>query len=323
MKRVWAAALAAIVAVTASGEGRAQTYPDRPIRAVVPFAAGSATDTVARVFAERMSQTLGQPIVVDNRPGASGMLGAEAVASAPPDGYTILVGTNSTNAAAPALFRTVPFDIERSFATISYLAQVPLVVAVPASSNIRTLRELLDAARSRPGETTFASASSSQRVSSEMLAAMTGVRLTHVPYRAGPQAMQDLIAGRVGIFTADLAVMLPQIRGGTVRPLAVTARERAPQLPDVPTVDEAAGIRGYELIAWFGLWAPAGTPQPVIDRLNAAARQAAESAEVRERLGGNLGMTVRASTPAELTAIVRAEAEKWAKAVADAGIERE
>jgi len=317
--RIAAAALAVALALPAF----AQQYPTRPIRAIVPFAAGSATDTVARVFADRMSQILGQPIVIDNRAGASGLLGADAAAKSPPDGYTILVGTNSTNAAAPALFRSVPYDMERDFAPISFLCSVPLVVAVPNASPVRTLRELIDRARARPGETTFASASASQRVSTEMLATMAGIRMTHVPYRAGPQAMQDLVAGRVDVFTADFAVMLPQVRGNNVRALAITSRVRSPMVPDVPTVEEAGGLQGYELIAWFGMFAPAGTPPAIIQRLNAAVREAAASPEVRERLGTGMGMFIQPGTPEELAANVRSEAAKWARAVEAAGIERE
>lgn len=316
---------AATLAILALGvhAASAQAYPTKPIRFVVAFAAGSATDTVARVFADRMQVSLGQPIVVDNRPGASGLLGADVVAKAEPDGYTILVGTNSTNAAANALFRTVPFNMERDFAPISFLASVPLIVAVPANSPHRTLRDFIEHARRNPGTVNFASASSSQRVSSEMLGSMTGIRMNHVPYRSGPQAMQDLIAGRVDMFTADLAVMLPQVRGNTIRPLAVTSRARAPQAPDVPTVDEAAGVSGYELIAFFQLMAPANTPAPIIQRLNQAVREAAATAEVRERLGGAAGMLVEVSSPEELRERLRVEAEKWAKAVADAGIEKQ
>lgn len=300
----------------------AQPYPNRPIRVIVPFAAGSATDTVARVFMNHVSQRLGQPVVIDNRPGANGLLGAEAAAKSPNDGYTLLVGTNSTNAAAPALFRTVPFQ-ESDFQPISFLSSVPLIVAVTNSFPATTLRELLDRARAEPESVLYAAASSSQRVSSAMLASMAGVRMSYVPYRAGPQAMTDLVGGRVHMYTADLAVMLPQVRGGNVRALAVTSRQRSPSIPELPTVEEAAGLQGYELIAWFGLFAPAGTPRDVVDRLNAAIREAAQTAEVRDRLVDNLGMVVAPSTPEELAARVREEAAKWARAVADAGIERE
>lgn len=301
----------------------AQTYPTRAIRAVVPFAAGSATDTVARTFADKMQGPLGQSIVLENRPGANGMLGADAVAKAAPDGYTVLFGTNSTNAAAPALFNNVPFDMFNDFQPVSFLASVPLIIAVNKDLPVNNLREFIDYVRARPGQVTFASASASQRVSSEMFASMTGLRMQHIPYRQGPQAMQDMIAGRVAMFTADLAVMLPQVRGGTIKPLAVTSRARAPQVPDLPTVDEAAGTRGYELIAWFGLFTPARTPLPAVERLNAAVRAAGQDADLRRVLGESLGMQVAPSTPAELSQRVVAEAKVWADAVAAAGIEKQ
>lgn len=300
----------------------AQTYPNRPIRAIVPFAAGSATDIVARTFADQMSKTLGQPIVIENRPGANGLIGADAVAKAANDGYTVLVGTNSTNAAAPALFNNVPFDMHKDFQPVSFLCSVPLIVAVANSVPARSLRELIDLAKSRT-DLTFASASSSQRVSTEMLLAMTGMKMTHVFYRSGPNAMQDLIAGRVTLFTADLGVMLPQVRGGTVRALAVTSQQRTPQMPDLPTVDEAAGTKGYELIAWFGLFTPAGVPNEVVTKLNEAVRNAAASAEVKAALTDRLGMLIAPSSPEELAARVNAEALKWAEAARVAGIEKQ
>jgi tripartite-type tricarboxylate transporter receptor subunit TctC len=299
-------------------------WPDgKVIKAIVPFAAGSATDTIARVYAEQMAKTLGTSIVIENRAGANGMLGADAVAKATPDGFTILVGTNSTNAAAPALFKTVPFDHEKDFAPIAYMGHVPLLVCVPAKSEFKTLNDLIAAGKANPGKLNFGSASSSQRVSTEMLMSMAGFRMNLVTYRASPQAVTDLITGQIDVFVADLAVMLPQVQGGAIRALAITASKRAPQLPDLPTVEEAAGLKGYELIAWFGAFAPAATPAPIIARLNDAVVKAAASPEVRERLGAGLGITVASSTPAELAANVRTESAKWQKAVADAGIEKQ
>lgn len=321
-RRTLLAATMALGLFASAGAAWAQSYPNRPIRAIVPFAAGSATDIVARTFADQMAKTLGQSIVIENRPGANGLIGADAVAKATPDGYTILIGTNSTNAAAPALFNNVPFDMNKDFQPISFLSSVPLIVAVPNTLPVRTLRELIDYARGRT-DLTFASASASQRVSTEMLMAMTGMKMTHVFYRSGPNAMQDLIAGRVTLFTADLGVMLPQVRGGTVRPLAVTSQQRSAQVPDLPTVDEAAGTKGYELIAWFGMFAPAGVPAEVTARLNAAVRAAAAAPELRTALGENLGMVIAPSSPEELAARVVSEAAKWAEAARVAGIEKQ
>jgi tripartite-type tricarboxylate transporter receptor subunit TctC len=315
------ASAALVLPRAASAQG---AWPDgKVIKAIVPFAAGSATDTIARVYAEQMAKTLGTSIIIENRAGANGMLGADAVAKAAPDGFTILVGTNSTNAAAPALFKTVPFDHEKDFAPIAYMGHVPLLVCVPAKSEFKTLNDLIAAGKANPGKLNFASASSSQRVSTEMLMSMAGFKMNLVTYRASPQAVTDLITGQIDVFVADLAVMLPQVQGGAIRALAITASKRAPQLPDLPTVEEAAGLKGYELIAWFGAFAPSATPAPVIARLNDAVVKAAASPEVRERLGAGLGITVASSTPAELAANVKTESAKWQKAVADAGIEKQ
>ena len=314
--------LAAVLATPMAGL-RAQEWPAGPVRAIVPFAPGSATDTVARLFAERMRETLGHPVVIENRAGASGLIGAEAVARAPADGMTILFCTNSTNAAANALFRRVPFDMERDFVPVSLMASVPLLVAVPAASPHRTLNDLLAAARARPDAVTFASGSSSQRVASEMLASMAGVKMLHVPYRSSPAAVQDLIAGRVDVFIADQAVILPPTQGGQLRVLGVTTRERSPQLPEIPTVAEAGNLPGYELFAWFVLAAPTGTPAAHIARLNAAVRHASANPELRQRLEQVLGMTVTPSTPEEAAAFMRSETVKWTNAIRAAGIEPE
>jgi tripartite-type tricarboxylate transporter receptor subunit TctC len=319
-RRPLLAALPALVLAPAAGAQA--TWPTGPLRGIVPFAPGSATDTVARLYADRMRDALGHPVVIENRAGANGLIGAEAVARAAPDGTTLLFGTNSTNAAANALFRRVPFDMERAFAPVSTLASVPLVVAVRAESPHRTLTDLLAVARARPEAITYASASSSQQVATEMLASMAGVKLLRVPYRASPAAVQDLMAGRVDLFVADQAVILPQVGHG-LRALAVTTRERSAQLPDVPTVGQAASLPNYELFAWFLLAAPAGTPAPVIARLNEAVRQAAASPELRDRLGGALGMAIRTSSPEEAAAFVAAETRKWTEAIRAAGIEPE
>jgi tripartite-type tricarboxylate transporter receptor subunit TctC len=314
--------LAAAPAVLAT-PALAQSWPAGPIRGICPFAPGSATDIVARLFADAMRPTLGHPVVIENRAGAGGMLGAEAVARAAPDGMTVLFGTNSTNAAANALFRRVPFDMERAFTPISTLASVPLIAAVKADSPHRTLAELLTAARARPEAITYAQASSSQRVAAEMLASMAGAKMLMVPYRSSPLAVQDLIAGRVDLFVADQAVILPQVQAGTLRALGVTTKERSAQLPDVPTIAEAANLPNYELFAWFVLAAPAGTPALPIARLNAAVRAAMEQPELRERLASGLGMAVRPSTPEEAATFVAAETVKWTNAIRAAGIDPE
>ena len=299
----------------------AQAWPSGPVRAIVPFAPGSATDTVGRLLAEGMRATLGQPVVVENRAGANGLIGAEAVARATPDGNTLLVGTNSTNAAARALFRNVPFDMENGFIPVSTIATVPLLVAVKADSPYRTLAELIAAARARPEGITYATASSSQQVAAASLAAQAGVQMLGVPYRSSPLAVQDMLAGRVDLFIADQAVILPQAQAGALRILAVTSAERSAAVPEVPTVREAGNLPDYEVIAWFCLFAPAGTPADRVALLNRAVVAAAAGEEMRSRLVGALGMTMRSSTPEQAVAFVRAETTKWTNAIRQAGIE--
>lgn len=307
-------------ALLCSSTALAQAWPDRPIKAVVPFAAGSATDTIGRAFAMKMQEALGQPIVIDNKPGVNGMLGADAVAKAAPDGYTILIGTNSTNAALKSLMKQLPYDQDKAFAPVAYMGSVPLIMAVNNDVPAKTLRELVDMAKAKPTFVTFASASTSQLVSTEMMAGMTGIQLTNVPYKSGPAAMTDLIGGQVNMFSADFAVMLPQVKAGKVRGLAVTSAKRSPAVPDLPTVNEALGLKDYELIAYFAVFAPAGTPADIVNKLNQAVNAAANSKEVQERFAG-IGFAVDPGTPADLAKRSAAETAKWAKAIRDAKIE--
>ncbi|MEY2683665.1 MAG: hypothetical protein RJA09_809 [Pseudomonadota bacterium] len=313
---LWVLALAACGATSAL----AQNYPDKPIKAVVPFAAGSATDQIGRAFAQKMQEALGQPVVIDNKPGVNGMLGADAVAKATPDGYTILIGTNSTNAALKSLMKQLPYDQDKAFAPVAYMGSVPLIMAVHPDVPAKNLKELVDAAKAKPGSINFASASTSQLVSTEMLAGMAGVKLTNVPYKSGPAAMTDLIGGVVHMFSADFAVMLPQVKAGKVRGLAVTSTKRSPAVPELPTVNEALGWKDYELIAYFAVFAPAGTPPDVVAKLNKAVNAAANSKDVQEKFAA-IGFAVDPGTPEDLAKRSVAETAKWAKAIADAKIQ--
>ena len=310
-------ALTALLPATTFGQG----YPTKPGKFVVPFAAGSATDQISRAFADHMTKTLGQPIVIDNKPGANGMLGAAEVAKSAPDGYTVLIGTNSTNAALKYLQKTLPYNQDTAFAPVAYLGSVPLIVAVNNDVPVKNLVDLVTLARTKPGYITFASASTSQLVSTTMLASMAGVEMLNVPYKAGPAAMMDLIGGQVMMFTADFAVMLPQVKGGKIRGLAVTSTKRSPAIPELPTVNEALGIKDYELIAWFGAYAPAGTPPDVVAKLNQAFNAAANDKALQEKFASNLGFTVEPGTPDALAARTQAETAKWANYVKIAKIE--
>ena len=314
---VVAAALAAF-----AGAAFAQPYPNKPIRAVVPFAAGSATDQIGRAFAEKMSQLLGQQVVIDNKPGANGMIGADAVAKAAPDGYTILFGTNSTNAALKYLMKKLPYDQDTAFAPVAYIGSVPLMVAVNNDFPAKTLKEFVDLAKAKPGQVSFAYASTSQQVSSEMLSSMAGVKMNPVPYKSGPAAMTDLIGGTVNMFTADFAVTVPQHKAGKIRGLAVTSSKRSAAVPELPTVNEALGLKDYELTAYFAIFAPAGTPRDVIVRLNEAANRAASDKEILDKFAPN-GFVVEPGTPEALAARNRSETAKWEKAIREAGIEQQ
>jgi tripartite-type tricarboxylate transporter receptor subunit TctC len=298
----------------------AQPYPNKPIRAVVPFAAGSATDQIGRAFAEKMSVTLGQPIVIDNKPGANGMLGADIVAKAPADGYTILVGTNSTNAALKYLMKKLPYDQDTAFTPVGYIGSVPLMVAVNNDVPAKTLKEFVDLAKAKPGQVSFAYASTSQQVSSEVLASMAGIQMNPIPYKSGPAAMTDLIGGQVMMFTADFAVTVPQHKAGKIRGLAVTSTKRAAAVPELPTVNEALGLKDYELIAYFAVFAPAGTPPDVVAKLNQAINAAANNKDVQDKFAPN-GFSVEPGTPEALAQRNKVETAKWAKAIQDAKIE--
>ncbi len=321
-RRAALTALTCAMTCTFGGAAWAQAYPNKPIRAVVPFAAGSTTDQIGRAFAEKMSATLGQSIVIDNKPGVNGMLGADIVAKAPADGYTILIGTNSTNAALKYLMRKLPYDQDTAFAPVGFLGAVPLMVAVNTEVPAKTLPELVALAKAKPGELSFAYASTSQQVSAEMLASMAGIKLNPIPYKSGPAAMTDLIGGQVNIFSADFGVTVSQHKAGKIRGLAVTSMKRAAAVPELPTVNEALGLKDYELIAYFAVFAPAGTPPEVIARLNQAINAAASSKDTVAKFEA-IGFDIDPGTPEALAQRNRREAAKWEKAIREAKIEQQ
>jgi tripartite-type tricarboxylate transporter receptor subunit TctC len=300
----------------------ADSYPSKPIKAIVPFAAGSATDQIGRAFAAKMSESLGQPVVIENRPGANGMIGADQVAKAPADGYTLLFGTNSTNAALKSLVKNLPYNQETAFVPIGYFGSVPLIVAINNDVPAKSLNGFVALAKADPGKITFAYASTSQRVSSEILASVAGIKMTGVSYKSGPNAMTDLIGGQVNMFTSDFAVSLPQVQAGKIRGLAVTSLKRSPAIPELPTVNEALGIKGYELIAFFAAFGPAGMPKDVVLKLNKAINDAAKSKDLVERFSA-MGFESQPGTPEALGQKIKLETVKWAKAIKDAGMEPE
>ena len=315
-RRTLLGAAGATLAAPALGQPR---WPDRPVEIVVGFVAGGATDLDARAVAPLLEKRLGGSVVVVNRPGAGGEVALASVARARPDGH-VLGTTNMPGLLTIPIERQAQFKLE-DFAGIANMVTDPTAMTVHEDSPYRTLADLIAAARARPEGITYATASSSQQVAAASLAAMANIRMLAVPYRSSPLAVQDLLAGRVDLFIADQAVILPQAQSGAVRMLGVTSAARSPSVPDVPTVREAGNLPDYEVIAWFCLFAPAGTPADRIATLNRAAVAAIGSATMRDRLQGALGMSMRPSTPEEAAAFVRAETTKWTNAVRQAGIE--
>jgi tripartite-type tricarboxylate transporter receptor subunit TctC len=300
----------------------ANNYPSKPIKAIVPFAPGSTTDQIGRAFAAKMSELLGQPVVIENRPGANGLIGADFVAKAPADGYTILFGTNSTNAALKSLVKNLPYNQDTAFAPIGYFGSAPLIIAINNDVPAKSLNGFVSLAKANPGKMTFAYASTSQRVSSEMLASAADIKMTGVSYKSGPNAMTDVIGGQVNMFTSDFGVSLPQVQAGKIRGLAVTSLKRSPAIPELPTVNEALGIKGYELIAFFAVFGPADMPKDAILKLNKVINEAAKSKDVIERFS-TMGFETQPGTPEALAQKIKLETAKWAKAIKEAGIEPE
>jgi tripartite-type tricarboxylate transporter receptor subunit TctC len=317
MKRL-AFALAAMLAASAAA---AQDYPTRTIRFVVPFTAGSATDTLARVLADRMSRSLGQSIVIENIAGGYGIPASQNVIRSAPDGYTVMVTANTTHAGNQALLKKVPYDAVADFEPITKLGTITLALVVHPSVQANNVKELIDYAKANPGKLAFGAGSSSSRMSAELLKAMAGIDMLHIPYKSNPQAVTDLLGGQVQVFFGDISTSMPPARAGRVKALGVSASKRSPLAGDLPTIDES-GLKGYELTAWFAAYAPAKTPKPIVDKLNAAFREALGDKQVADRLL-TAGIEPEASTPAELAAFQAAETAKWQKIAVDAKIEKE
>jgi tripartite-type tricarboxylate transporter receptor subunit TctC len=301
----------------------AQPYPNRPIRAVVPLAPGGGTDTVGRLVAAKLSESLGQQIVVDNRGGGGGVVGTDLVAKATPDGYTILVGSITTNAVNPVLYKKLPYDHIRDFAPISLIGTVPNALVVHTSVPAKSMKEFIAHAKANPGKVNYGSSGlgSAPHLSMELIRSMTGVAMTHVPYKGAGAAVADVLGGQIQALCSSLAGLLPHIKSGRVRALGVTTTKRNLQLPDVPTIAES-GLPGYEVTIWYALFAPGATPKPILARLNAETVKALSTAELKERLTLQ-GLDVTSSTTDELTALVKSETAKWAKVTKESGVQLE
>jgi tripartite-type tricarboxylate transporter receptor subunit TctC len=322
VKRRTALALA-MVAASALALGtaaQAQEFPDRPVTLVVPFAAGGSTDVVARIIGQKMADDLGQQIVVENVAGAGGNLGADRVARAEPDGYTILMGTVATHALNPLILKTKPYDPEKDFAPVSLLVLVPNVLVVNPELPAKNVAELLPLLKAEPEKYSYASSGNGTplHLSGELFKKMAGVSMQHVPYKGSGPALNDVIGNQVPIMFDNLPSSSGHIKSGTLRALAVTTKERAPSFPDVPTIAET--IPGYETYTWNALFAPAGTPKEAIDRLNAAAKKALADPTVAEKMK-DFSATIVASTPEELATHVTAELAKWGPVVKDANVQ--
>ena len=313
-------ALAAFAALALAQPAIAQTYPTKPVRIVVPFAPGTATDNLVRPLADVMAASLKQPVVLDNRVGAVGKIAAEHVAKSAPDGYTVLAGATTVIAANPALFKSLSYNPRTDFEAVVGLGTIPQVVVVHPSIPAKTMAEFVAYAKQNPGKLFYASGTAGNIIPSRILSDRLGLGMTNVSYKSPPQALTDVVAGRVPMMAVDVSAVLGQIRGGAVRPLAVTSSTESPVLPGVPPL--AQTLPGFELIVFFGLYVPKGTDPAIIQTLYQAARAAAERAEFKHTLAGQ-GFEIRTSTPAELAAFSAREIERWAQMVKEAKIDPE
>ena len=311
LQRFVLAALVAVSAVHAS----AQTYPNKPIRLVVPFPPAGTTDILAREVGQRLTEALGQSVVIDNRPGAAGNIGSDIVAKSAPDGYTLLMCTVSSHAINPSLYSKLPYDHIKDFAPVILVARVPNVLEVNPGVPVNTVADLIKLAKEKPGQINFASSGSgtSIHLSGELFKTMTGVDMVHVPYKGSAPALADLMGGQVQVMFDNLPSSLQQIKAGKLRAIAVTSSERAPALPDIPTIAES-GVPGFEATSWFGVLAPAGTPPAIVNRLNAEIDKWLQSDSGKAQLLEQ-GALPAGGTPDEFAAYIRAETEKWAKVV--------
>jgi tripartite-type tricarboxylate transporter receptor subunit TctC len=303
----------------ASSAVQAQTYPSRTITLIIPFAAGGSNDIVARAIGKELTRAWGQPVVAENRPGAGGVIGAAAVAAAPPDGYTLLL-VSSTFTINAAIRKTMPFDSINGFTPVAFVARSPLLITASNKLAVKSAKDLIALARSKPGQITYASSGlgSINQISAELIALSAGVRLTHVPYKGGAPALNDLLGGHVDIYVSSLPQVLPLAQSGQANALAVTSAKRAPQLPDVPTLDES-GIAGFDLASWWGIVGPAGMPPNVVNALNAEIGKMLTSPELAKFLA-NEGAEAATMTPQQFGDLMRAETQRWIDVARQANI---
>jgi len=316
MKRVLVAAVAALGMAGA----QAQEYPVKTIRLIVPLTTGAGADIAARIVAQRMSEHWKQPVIVDNRPGAGGQIGTSAVVKSEPDGHTLLV-QSSSHSANPAIYRNLPYDPLKDLTDVAILGKTPYVMVSAGSGPYRSLSALLEAAKAKPGEIAYSSAGlgTSTHLAAEYLTGLAGVRMIHVPFKGSPEALQDVLGGRSAFYMAPVNVALSLVKDGKLNALGVSTRTRAQVLPQVPTLAEQ-GLQDYEVTLWFGLWAPAGTPAAVVQKLNLSINAIVQEPQVREQFA-RLGMQPSPMKPEEFARFVREEIEVYKRIVKQAGIE--
>lgn len=309
----------ALAAATLSLGAAAQAYPTKPITIVVPFSAGGTTDILARLVGQYLTTELGQSVVVDNKAGAGGNIGGALVAKAPADGYTLFMGTVGTHAINAALYKKMPFDHVKDFAPLSRVANVPNLLVAHPSQPFKTVPEMIAYAKANPGKINFGSPGNgaSPHLSGELFKSMAKVELTHIPYKGSAPAVSDLLGNQIAIMFDNMPSVIPHVRSGKLRAIAISTAKRSPELPDVPTIAEA-GVPGYEAVSWFGLFAPAATPKPVLDKLSTALSKVLANPEVQKKISAQGGETVN-ETPAQFAAFIRSETTKWGKVVKESG----
>ena len=311
--------MAMVICGLVAGPATAQTWPTKPIKYVVPFAPGGTTDILARTISEKLSVALGQPVVVDNKPGAGGGLGADFTAKAPPDGYTIMGGTISTHAINASLYSNLPYDPVKDFVAVTLIARVPNMLVINPDVPAKTVAELIKLLKANPGKYTFASSGNgtSQHLSGELFKSMAGVEMQHIPYKGSPPALQDVVGGQVTMTFDNITTALPLAKAGKLRALAVTTAKRSAVAPDVPTLAES-GLVGFEVGSWQGVFAPAGTPPEIVKRLNTEIVKILNMPDVREKLLA-LGAEPVGDTSEQFAAYVKTEVVKWSDVVKKSG----
>ncbi|HUR89910.1 MAG TPA: tripartite tricarboxylate transporter substrate binding protein [Ramlibacter sp.] len=310
------AALVALAPLAAFAE-----YPEKPITFIVPFAAGSATDQLARALGQAVTAETKQSVIVDNKPGANAFIGAQAAAKAPKDGYSIFITTNTTHAANEHLYKKLPYDPVKDFEPVALLSKGAQILVVTHTLPVNNVQDLIKLAKAKPGKLSFGYGSSSSRIAGELFKQMTGTYIVSIPYRSNPPAVTDLIGGQIDMMITDMATGLPQVKGGKVKALGVSTTKRTPLAPDLPTISEA-GVKGYEMTFWFAAYVPAGTPAAVVTKLNDILSKANHSASVTSFYAQNGFETLKGS-PEDLRKFQSAESEKWHKIITSAGIEKE